>query len=143
MIFKKRPDDFKSGMSVVACYIENDGKFVMLHRHPHKSNGDRWGLPAGKIDLGETMYESMVREIREETGIEIQENDLNYFDSLFVRHEDRDFEYHMFSTQLKGKQEIVLSESEHKDFVWTTPEEALSMNLIYDLDECIRLFYKI
>ena len=141
MIFSEAPADFKKGYGVVACYVLHDGKFILLHRHAHKSNGDRWGLPAGKIDSGETREQAMVREIKEETGLEISESDLGYFDSVFVRHENRDFEYHMFSTILEEKPEIKISDAEHKDFVWVTPDEALKMNLILNLDECIKLFF--
>jgi 8-oxo-dGTP pyrophosphatase MutT (NUDIX family) len=141
MIFREQPTDFKKGMSVVACYLEHNGTFVLLHRHVNKSNGDKWGLPAGKMEKGESMQQAMRREILEETGLDVPEERLNYFDSLFVRHENRDFEYHMFSTDLKDKPRIVLSSSEHKDSRWVTPEESLEMNLIYDLDECTRLFY--
>ena len=143
MLFKTPPADFKKWADVVACYVQNGGDIILLHRHAHKSNGNTWGLPAGKIDAGETMHQAMRREIREETGIEIPETDLVYFDSVFVRHEGRDFHYHMFSTTLGERPEIRLSPSEHKAAVWVSPREALSMNLIFDLDECIRLFYPI
>ena len=35
----------------------------------------RWGLPGGKIDYGETMLEAYRREMREETGIEVEHAD--------------------------------------------------------------------
>ncbi len=36
---------------------------------------DRWGLPGGKIDYGETMLDAYRREMREETGIEVEHAD--------------------------------------------------------------------
>lgn len=143
MIFREPPADFDKSMEIVACYVEHGGEFILLHRHPHKSNGNRWGLPAGKVDSGETKHQAMAREIREETGLEISEEKLNYFDSLYVRHEGRDFFYHMFSTALEHKPDVVISPKEHKAYIWTSPRDSLGMDLIFDLDECTKLFYQL
>ena len=39
-------------MKVVGCFLEYDGRFVIVHRHAHKVDGDTWGLPGGKVELG-------------------------------------------------------------------------------------------
>jgi 8-oxo-dGTP diphosphatase len=141
MIFREPPVDFKKQLDVVGCYVMHDDRFLMLHRHAHKSDGDRWGLPAGKRDGEEPLAEAMRRELREETGIDILESDLHFFDSVAVRHAGPDIEYHMFSVEMPEQPGIRLSEGEHRDFRWVTPEEALSMLLVHDQDECIRLFF--
>jgi 8-oxo-dGTP pyrophosphatase MutT (NUDIX family) len=98
-------------------------------------------LPAGKVELNESMGSAMRREIFEETGLDIPEASLVYFDTKYVRHEGRDFTYHTFSTKLTERPNIILSPSEHQAFKWVSPHKSLSMNLIFDLDECTRLFY--
>lgn len=142
MLFKTPPPDFNKAIDVVGCYIEHDGKFVLLHRQPHKSSGDRWGLPAGKVDAGETFSQAMSRETREETGLVIPEDDLTFFRTVYVRHADRDLAYHMFSTHLAEKPNISLRSDEHQAFAWVSPAEALRMNLILDQDACIEMFYE-
>ena len=55
-------------MRVVGCFLEYDGKFVLLLRHVHKADGGTWGLPAGKVEPGESDETAMLRELYEETG---------------------------------------------------------------------------
>ncbi len=141
MIFKTEPEGFKKQIEVVGCFVENSGEFLLLHRQPQKVNGGKWGKPAGKIDAGETPSQAMVRELFEETGMQIPESDLSYFDSIFVRHEGRDFVYHMFSTQLPDRPKVTLNPGEHQAFIWISPSQALEMDLLHDNNECIKLFY--
>ncbi len=141
MIYKSLPREFHKKFEVVSCFIEYKGDILLLHRQNHKPEGDMWGVPAGKIDEGETILEAMVREMREETGLKILPGNLTYFNKVFVKFPEYDFVYHMFSMPLREKPEIKINKDEHKDFTWTSPKNALSMNLMRDLDSCIKLFY--
>ena len=53
------------------CYIEQDGRFLMLHRtkKENDANHDKWIAPGGKFLEGETPEECMLREVWEETGL--------------------------------------------------------------------------
>ena len=56
------------------CYIEQDGKYLMLHRVKKEAdcNKDKWIGIGGKFEDGESPEECMLREVREETGLEIR-----------------------------------------------------------------------
>jgi 8-oxo-dGTP pyrophosphatase MutT (NUDIX family) len=140
MIFTEKPKNFNAKVSVVACYVFYNDTFALLHRQPHKTSGSKWGLPAGKVDSGESHEEAMVRELFEETGIAVKTERLERYPSLFVRHEDRDFDYHTFAVEFKTLPEITLRAEEHQDYVWVTPAESLTKDLIHDLDVCNELF---
>lgn len=139
MIYEEMPGDFDSAFEVVSCFVEHNGKILLLHRQDHKPQGDTWGGPAGKIDEGEDIHEAIRRETEEETGIFLK--DPIYFKKLFVRFPEYDFVYHIFHEILDEIPEVKLSEKEHKDFNWISPRDALGMNLILDEDFCIKLFY--
>lgn len=141
MIYDIAPDVFDPVFEVVSCYVEYDGRILLLYRNKEKSEGNKWGVPAGKIDAGENEYEAIIREIREETGLEIISIQAEYFKKVFVRYPAYDFVYHMFRVELKSKRDILINLREHQAFRWVVPQEALTMNLVTDLDECIRMFY--
>jgi 8-oxo-dGTP diphosphatase len=143
MIFKNRPADFNPPIEVVSCFCEHDGQILLLHRPPHKSQGDKWGAPAGKIDLGETPLEAIIREIREETGLIKQPTDLTHFNTVYVRYPDLDFTYHTFVTQFSERPVITINSTEHSEYTWVTPQQALTMPLILDFPECIQIYYQI
>lgn len=53
------------------CYIEQDGKYLMLHRvkKENDENHDKWIGIGGKFEYGESPEECMLREMKEETGL--------------------------------------------------------------------------
>ncbi len=54
----------------VLCYIEKDGKYLMLNRNKKKNdiNGGKWIGVGGKFEEGESPEECLIREVLEETG---------------------------------------------------------------------------
>ena len=141
MIFKEQPKDFNKKVDVVGCYLEHNSKFLLLHRQEHKSQGGKWGVVAGKVEQDEKLHDAMVREMEEETGVLIKKENLDYFTKVYVRYSDVDFIYHMFCAKLKILPDIKIGYDEHKDFKWASVQEALEMNLVDDLDECIKMLY--
>ncbi len=55
------------------CYIEKNGKYLMLHRTKKENdeNRDKWIGIGGKFEDGESPEECMLREVYEETGLKI------------------------------------------------------------------------
>ncbi len=61
-------------VEVVAAVIARaDGSYLLAQRPQGKVYAGFWEFPGGKVEPGETHYEAIVREIREELGIEILE----------------------------------------------------------------------
>lgn len=55
------------------CYIERDGKYLMLHRVKKKQdiNAGKWIGVGGKLEEGESPDDCIVREVWEETGLRL------------------------------------------------------------------------
>ena len=53
------------------CYIERDGRYLMLHRvkKEHDENRDKWIGVGGKFEDKESPEDCLLREVREETGL--------------------------------------------------------------------------
>ena len=143
MMYLEKPKDFDSAGVTVRCFVEHESTMLLLHRTEDESQGGTWGGPGGKLDPGENIFQAMVRELREETSLLVDEKDLSHYKKVYVRYPDFDFIYHMFSLVFKEKPTIKLDHSEHQNFKWVSPIEALEMDLVLDEDACIKLFYDI
>lgn len=59
-------------MDIVAgCVIEKNNKILMVQEAKEKYYG-QWNFPAGHVDMGETIIEGAIREVKEETGCDIK-----------------------------------------------------------------------
>lgn len=58
---------------VAVGVIENaDGDIFISKRHKDLHQGDKWEFPGGKVEADETVYDALVRELREECNIVVQ-----------------------------------------------------------------------
>ncbi|MGW8328077.1 NUDIX hydrolase [Streptomyces sp. NPDC055897] len=54
--------------SVTAVVRDEDGRLLIIH----KTDNDLWALPGGGHDIGESISDTVVREVLEETGITVE-----------------------------------------------------------------------
>ena len=143
MIYRNKPENFNSKFEVVSCFLEHQGTFLTLLRQDWKPQGNTWGVPAGKVEDNERALDAMLRELEEETGYKANHNELTLSHTLYVRYPDYDFVYHIFALPLGERHEVVVEEKAHKDFEWVTPQQALTKELILDMDTCIKIHYNL
>lgn len=82
----------------VFALVEQDGK-VLLTKRANTGYKDGWyTLPSGHLEDGETVQETAVRELREETGLEARVEDVEV---AHVCHNKEDLEYFNFYVVVK------------------------------------------
>ncbi len=59
-------------IEVAAALVFRDGKLLITQRHPDAHLGGLWEFPGGKREAGESYEACLVRELREELGIEVR-----------------------------------------------------------------------
>lgn len=127
-------------MKIVGCFLEYDGKFVILFRHSHKPNGNTWGLPAGKVESGENDKTALMRELREETGYTASEEQLEYLGDYDFEQGDGKYTFVTYRIKLKELHEVVVEQAAHADYKWVTPTECYALpNLIPGFHELLKL----
>ena len=57
---------------VAAALIDADGRVLVQQRSAHRSMAGLWECPGGKVEPGETPETALVRELREELGIDTE-----------------------------------------------------------------------
>ncbi|WP_214808672.1 NUDIX domain-containing protein [Exiguobacterium sp. s102] len=75
-------------VTAVKGIIRQDHRILIVQRAAADSGGGTWECPGGKIDFGEQPEASLIREIREETGLSVTVDRIAYASS-FLTHSDR------------------------------------------------------
>jgi mutator protein MutT len=57
--------------ATITFVIEYQGKYLLVRRGDEENYAALWAFPGGKVEIGETAIETIRREIKEETGLDI------------------------------------------------------------------------
>ncbi|MEV6929665.1 NUDIX domain-containing protein [Dactylosporangium sp. NPDC051485] len=116
--------------SVVAAVRNEAGELLMIHR----TDNDRWALPGGGHDIGESIAETVVREVREETGIDVEVTGLTgiYTDPRFVMAYDDGEVRQQFSICFTARpvSGAPRTSSESREVKWVKPEQLDDLDIL-------------
>ena len=106
-------------VSAVAL-IDPDGRVLLAQRPEGKSLAGLWEFPGGKVDPGETPEAALIRELREELGIETKASCLAPL--TFASHSYDDF--HLLMPLFACRRwEGIASGREGQTLAWVRPEK--------------------
>jgi 8-oxo-dGTP pyrophosphatase MutT (NUDIX family) len=127
----------KTDIVLKTLVINSEGKLLLLRRSETDTRRPlQWDLPGGMMDDGESLEHGAVREVKEESGIEITDQPSVVFSKAEVASWDDQNGHHgrnvirIYFVAHVGSPEITLS-YEHDNYEWVSFEEALN-HIVYD-----------
>ena len=105
-------------IEVVAALIWDNDKFMICQRPAHKARGLLWEFVGGKVEVGETKEQALIRECKGELNVLLSVGDV----FMEVVHEYPDITVHLtlFNAAITEGEPQKL---EHNDIRWITPSE--------------------
>ncbi|MGA9605215.1 MAG: 8-oxo-dGTP diphosphatase MutT [Methyloceanibacter sp.] len=117
----------RSIVIVAACALVNEAREVLIaKRPPGRSFAGLWEFPGGKVEQGEGPEEALVRELKEELGIEIAKVDLTPL--TFASHAYRDFHL-LMPVYLCARWRGTLAAQEGQELLWVRPEDLVRYDM--------------
>lgn len=112
--------------TVGALIFNQEGKVFLMKTHKWK---DKYSIPGGHIEFGESIEDALKREVKEETGFDV-------YDIEFISHQEFIFGEEFWKKERHfifldhacrtGSMEAKLNE-EAQEYVWVSLEEALNL----------------
>jgi len=123
----------------VGAIIVQDGK-ILLEKRKNAPGKGQWSVPGGLVELGESIEETVLREVREETGLEVEKPEhIDVVDNVDLDEQGK-IRYHFvivdYFVKLKGGTARAASDAEDVRWVQLGDVEK------YDLTRTFRAFFR-
>lgn len=120
-----KKDRGKVWLGVAGIVINSDGKWLVVKKTYSGLKGV-WSLPAGFVKFGETADEAVVREVKEETGIDCEVSGLIGLRTGVIRQDISDNMAIFYCHPLDENQVVTIQEKEISEVKWLTVEELVN-----------------
>ncbi len=129
----------KPVVAVAGIAFDDDGRVLLIQRGKEPGRG-LWTVPGGSLELGESMSEAVAREMREETGMEVEVGDLVTIVERVLRADGGgDIEHHFvicdYAVTVVGG--TLAAGDDAADARWLTPDEVADLPLTAGLADVL------
>jgi len=114
--------------TVGALIVNKDGRILLTKSHKWF---DKYTLPGGHIEVGETMKEAVIREVKEEVGLDVEVAEMLLMqEAVFAEEFWRKKHFIFLDFLCKSKdQRVKLDGRELQEYLWEYPGAAFKLNL--------------
>lgn len=119
------------------CLIEDGhGNIVMQIRDPKRYSWSGAALPGGHIEAHEGLVESVIREVKEETGLTIKNPKLVGMKHWYTTEDERYLVFLYRTSDFEGD----IHSTEEGEVRWVAREDVPKMEMAYDMLNLLRVF---
>ncbi len=122
------------GLTVRGIVKNDENEILIVKRHPKsRTDPEMWELPGGKVEKGEFFADALVREMKEETNLDVKVGDFAEAIQNDYMHK-RTVQLMMYLEDVKGEVEI---SEEHTDWMWASLEKIKSLEISTSLNKLL------
>lgn len=128
--------------AAVSFIVPKEDKFLLFYRTDGYFKDGWWVLPAGHIEADETATQTVVRECKEELGIEVKEKDVEFAHVVHnLSGENRRIDFYFFVKKYTGELHNVegdkCAKMEFFSFTAMPPKEKIAPTTLIALENII------
>lgn len=125
--------------NAIAVIVDKENKFLLLKRSddPKQWMPSKWALVGGSVENDETPEEACKREVKEETGLEINK----FIKTFSIQRKPNSIE-HIFASRFDGDPTDITLNDENTNYGWYDISEMKFLDIVPNLIEYITLTFK-
>lgn len=129
-------------VTVGAAIFNSENNVLLIKTHKWKN---KYGLPGGKIEVGERSEEALKREVKEETNLEVEKIRFVLYQDVILSEEfykPKHFIFLNYSCFTQNTPQSVVLNEEAEAFTWVSLEDALNMDLNQPTFELLKTLHE-
>ena len=125
----------KTTVAAIISEIKEGNEYILLTKRKVEPYINKWCLPGGHINKNESAENAVIREVKEESGLDFHPQFYNYFDEIIP---DKDIHaVVLVFTGISGGT-LVRDNSEVSDAKWILLDDALNYEFAFQHNEILR-----
>jgi 8-oxo-dGTP diphosphatase len=110
----------------VGAVVTDDAGRIVVVRRGHAPSEGLWSLPGGRVEPGETLVEAVKREVREETGLDVEVHQM--VGRIDIAHGAVVYDVSDFAATVHGTPSALVCGDDAVDARWVTRRELAELH---------------
>lgn len=111
--------------------VERQSCVLLVQRGEKNSRPEQWCFPGGKVKQKETEMAACIREVKEETGLDVE------ISKLVATIDDR---HYFLCVLIDEEQQVILKRNECQSYCWIDPTRILEVGMVMNLKDTHEVF---